>query len=542
MEGKSARDSGPAGAPAAPGQGHSEQSPVLAFLADPGSWSPRPERVDHVETHGAHVFMAGEQVLKIKRAVRYSYMDFSTLDRRKAACARELEVNSRFAPNLYLGLTPITRESDGGLRIGGQGEVVEWAVAMRRFEERAVLSRIARRGPLGAAIIKPLAAAVFASHRHAEAGRRPAACEVRRLVLSLARDLATATAPDVVARADGFRAAAGRILDAITPLLDKRGSEGRVRRCHGDLHLNNIVLIEGRPTLFDALEFDETLATVDVLYDLGFLLMDLDAAGHRTDANLLLARYAWLDGTTETLEGLAALPLFLALRAAVRAVVGLQRAAAAPPDSAPAPGPSPAAYMRHALDYLEPPPPRLVAIGGFSGTGKSTLGAALAPTFGAAPGALHLRSDLERKSLFGVGETGRLPGEAYTPEAGEAVYSRLLSRAGTALKAGHSVIVDAVFADGGQRKAVETVARQAGAGFQALWLTVTPETAASRIRMRRGDASDATPEVAMAQMKRGAGDVSWRQLATDDGAEATFRRALALIPPDPADGTRAAET
>jgi predicted kinase len=309
MDGKSARDSGPAGAPAAPGQGHSEQSPVLAFLADPGSWSPRPERVDHVETHGAHVFMAGEQVLKIKRAVRYSYMDLSTLDRRKAACARELEVNSRFAPHLYLGLTPITRESDGGLRIGGPGEAVEWAVAMRRFEESAVLSRIARRGPLGAA-----------------------------------------------------------------------------------------------------------------------------------------------------------------------------------------------------------------------------------------PGALHLRSDLERKSLFGVGETDRLPAEAYTPEAGEAVYARLLSRAGTALKAGHSVIVDAVFADGGQRKAVETVARQAGAGFQALWLTVMPEAAASRISMRRGDASDATAEVAMAQMKRGAGDVTWQQLATDDGAEATFRRALALITPDAGNGTPAAET
>ncbi|HEX4894236.1 MAG TPA: AAA family ATPase, partial [Hyphomicrobiaceae bacterium] len=339
--------------------------------------------------------------------------------------------------------------------------------------------------------------------------------------------------------ADGFRAAAGRILDAITPLVDKRGSEGQVRRCHGDLHLNNIVLIEGRPTLFDALEFDEALATVDVLYDLGFLLMDLDAAGHRADANLLLAQYAWLDSTTDTLSGLAALPLFLALRAAVRAVVGLQRAAAAPPGSAPPAGPSPAAYMRRALEYLEPPPPRLVAIGGFSGTGKSTLGAALAPTFGAAPGALHLRSDLERKSLFGVGETDRLPPEAYTPEAGEAVYSRLLARAGTALKAGHSVVVDAVFADADQRTAVEDVARQSGARFEALWLTVTPDTAASRIRMRRGDASDATPEVAKAQMERGAGTVTWQHLATDAGADPTFQRAQALIPPDPSNGNGA---
>src|SRR5690606_38807847 len=275
-------------------------------------------------------------------------------------------------------------------------------------------------------------------------------------------------------------AATQAAFDRVRDLLAERERAGLVRRCHGDLHLGNIVLIDGAPTLFDAIEFDPRMATADVFYDLAFLLMDLVGRGLSPAANIVLNRYLGETRRLSDLDALAALPLFLSMRAAIRAKVSAARARnfdAGSGERAEAER-SARAYFRLARAFLAPPPPRLVAIGGLSGTGKSVLARNLAPDLKPEPGAVVLRSDVERKALFGVAETARLPERAYAPEVTRRVYATLAEKARRVLAAGHSAIADAVFAKAEERALIAGAA--AGAAFDGLFLVADLETRLAR--------------------------------------------------------------
>lgn len=509
-----------------------DQDEVIAFLGDARNHPGLDRPVERQETHGAIVFLAGDDVYKIKRAVRFSYMDFSTLERRRAIVHREIEINRPHAPRLYLGAVPIVRGADGRLSIGGDGEVIEWAVHMRRFARADLMSAVAARGGLTPALAQALADAVFEAHERAPpcAGADGAAA-MAAIVAGLDRDLATVDIGHSPFRHEDFKVLAGRALARATPALQRRADAGFVRRCHGDLHLDNLVLWQGRPTVFDAIEFNEAFATIDTLYDLAFLLMDLDQRGCRAAANAVFNRYLWR-ARSQAIEadGLLAMPLFLALRSAIRGLVGAQRAQqrqkpAGIDDLARA-----RSLLDAALHYLNPPGPRLVAIGGLSGTGKSTLAAALSPGIGATPGAVHVRTDLERKRLHGVADTERLPAEAYTPEASAHVYAVVLERAGAALAAGQSVIVDAVFARADERAAIEKVAAAFHIPFTGLWLDAPAEIMKARVDARQGDASDATAAVVDRQLAYDLGALDWHRIDAGGGADATFRAASKLFP------------
>ena len=238
-----------------------------------------------------------------------------------------------------------------------------------------------------------------------------------------------------------------------------------MRRCHGDLHLKNVALIEGRPVIFDALEFSETLAPTDTAYDLAFVIMDLWVRGHERAASRLLNRYVALN-RDDDLGALALMPLFLSMRAAIRANVDGASAEHLDGDDCHAIEAEARRMLQAAIDFLAPAPARLVAVGGLSGTGKSTLAASLTSDLGRAPGALHLHSDVERKALAGVPETERLPDDAYTRQSSDAVYGRLYEKAARVLAAGQLVALDAVFARGDEREAIKQIARQAGAFFR----------------------------------------------------------------------------
>lgn len=475
------------------------------------------------ETHGARVFVGPERALKVKRAVRYAYMDFSTLERRHGALRRELEINRPAAPEIYLGLIPVTEAADGTLALAGSGRTIEWALEMRAFRQQDLLAEIVAKEPLGPELAAATADAVLDMHRKAAPALAPPG-GLDRIVAELAEAL-PAAGPIDAAEAVALTLDLATELARLGPLLDTRRREGHVRRCHGDLHLANIVLWNGEPVPFDALEFDEALATIDVLYDLAFLLMDLDRRDRRPDANAILNRYLWRSGSTSDLDALAALPLFLALRAGIRAMVATQKAALA--DAGGAARAEAIDYFHAARSYLVPSPPTLVAIGGLSGTGKSTLGAALAPTLGRAPGAIHLRSDLERKTLAGVGALDRLPSTAYTPAAAATVYARLLDRARRVLDAGHSVVVDAVYARPEERAAVEALAKSHAHHHILVWLDAPAEVLRARVAARRGDASDATPDVVDQQLARGTGAVGWTRI--EAGASATATRELVRV-------------
>ena len=301
-----------------------EQEAVFALLAEPATHGGA--AVKRIDTHAAAVFLAGDRTFKVKRAVRFPFLDYSTLARRNQACEAEIEVNRAFAPDIYRGVVPITREPDGRLALDGHGTPVEWAVEMRRFDERATLDQLAAAGRLDLTLADTLGRAVAAAHAtapQADAGPwvKALADYIDEHVAAFGEAPELFPAAEVEAHARASRAAYARI----HPLLVERGRRGLVRRIHGDLHLGNIVLLEGRPVLFDAIEFSPLIAWGDVLYDLAFLLMDLTERGLRPAANIVLNRYLLATGRAEDFDGLATLPFYLSMRAAIRAKVTAAR-------------------------------------------------------------------------------------------------------------------------------------------------------------------------------------------------------------------------
>lgn len=505
-----------------------DQSAVIAFLLAPATHGGSvPVRID---THGAVVVLAGADAWKLKRAVIFPFLDYGTLARRRAALEAELAINRPLAPRVYRRVVAVTRSPGGGLQFDGDGPVVDYVLQMARFDEQSTLDHVISRRPLSAAEIDQLASAIVAAHAtaapaDAEAWIADLGVYVTQNDAAL-REFAGLGPPVAI---DALTAAVRRMLDSVRPLLNDRAAAGFVRRCHGDLHLGNIVLLDGRPTLFDAIEFDPRIAAGDVLYDLAFLVMDLCEAGHRAAANRLLNRYLVEAREPAHVDGLAALPLFLHLRAAIRAKVTAARALLLAGPARDAAFGEAARYLRFAMAVLAPASPRLVAIGGLSGTGKTALAQALAPRFGAAPGALVIRSDVERKALFGVAETDRLPSGAYSAAASAAVFARVADAARRGLAAGRAVVCDAVYARPAQRQAIAAVAAAAGVPFTGLWLDLPLAARLARIGGRHGDASDADAVVAHQQEAYDCGPMDWARIDADGALAGVVDRAAAIL-------------
>ena len=506
-----------------------DQTEVIEFLSDPEAYGPSIESVQHIDTHGAVVFLAGDRAYKLKRAVYFEYMDFSTLARREHCCRAELTLNSRTAPETYLGVLAVTREADGELAIDGAGNAVEWLVHMRRFEECGVLDKVALRGEFDAALAARVADMACDFLAAAEVrGEAGAADTIPDIVGETARLLPEGIG-DLFSRqqVDELCAHQRELTLKMSTRLEARRTGGFVRHCHGDFHLRNVCLIEGRPTMFDAIEFNDRLAVADILYDLAFLLMDLihrDLAGH---ANLILNRYLERLGDY---GGIPLLPLYLSVRAGIRAFTAIPAAAnQSDPEIARRVRQGAGEYLDLAQRFLEPARPRLVALGGLSGSGKSSQAKLLAPSLGGAIGAVVLRSDVLRKSLMGVGQTDRLGPAGYTKEVTAEVYQSLRAGAAELLAAGQSVVVDAVHAGADERRQIEALARQAGVAFDGLWLEAPAEVMAARLSARQGDASDATVEVLGRQMSYDLGEMTWPRLSPEGSPEdvaATVGRAL----------------
>ena len=507
----------------------SDQEDVIAFLADGQAYGSGSAVVTQVETHAAIVFLVGDRAYKLKKAVSLPYLDFSTLDLRRQVCEEEIRLNRRTAPDVYLGVRPVTRGDDGRLALDGDGRAVEWLVEMRRFDDNQLLDRLARSGELHDHALIDLADEVAAFH--AAAAPCPAGADVSeylRVNTVIAGEFDAYT-PEVFAAEP-----ARRFVEAVAAegerhraLLARRRADGRVCECHGDLHLRNIFLEHGRPVIFDAIEFDARLSHTDVMYDLAFLLMDLWHRDMRHGANVVLNRYL---ARTGDIEGLAVLPMFLALRAGIRAHVNATMAAGtADADKAAARRQEARDYLALALDCLTPRPPRLIGIGGLSGSGKSTLAAALAPELGPPPGAVRLRSDEIRKVLMGVEPEQPLPPSAYASEVSDRVYGLLYQRSATALAAGCAVIADATHSLADGRRRLAEVAREAGVRFDGLWLEAPTALMARRIDDRTRDPSDATVEVLHAQLREETGAIDWQRIDSSGeiaGVLAAARRCL----------------
>ena len=504
-----------------------DQSSIVAFLSSPVAHAGA--AVERIDTHASMVFLAGERAWKLKRAVRYDYLDYSTADRRRAMCEAEVSINRRTAPALYRGVTAVTRQADGRLAIGGTGTPVDWLVEMTRFDQSGLFDRLAAAGMLPLKFMSPLAHAIARFHRTADGRVNQGGWDAMRRVID--------------GNAAGFAAEGAGILDRITCAkltncarfvlngvggeLDQRREDGLVRHCHGDLHLRNIVLLDDQPTLFDAIEFNDEISSIDVLYDLAFLLMDLWRRELSHHANVLWNGYL---NETGDLDGLRLMPLFLSCRAAVRAKTAatsanLQNEADRRVELQTLAG----AYLAMAGALLEPPPPRLIAVGGLSGSGKSTLAMALAPSIGAVPGAVVIRSDEIRKKLCGVTPLEHLGPEGYTDEVSRRVYARLMEHADKVVRAGYTAIADAVFAESADRDAIQQVARHAGVPFTGLWLEAPVALLLSRVEERKSDVSDAGIEVIWRQLGYQLDSLPWHHLDASGTLQHVCHAAAAVV-------------
>jgi aminoglycoside phosphotransferase family enzyme/predicted kinase len=499
------------------------QDRIFAFLADPATHGGEP--VKRIDTHAASVFLAGSRAFKVKRAVRFAFLDYSTLEKRKRACESELRINRTLAPQIYRRVAPITREPRGSLKIDGAGAPVEWVVEMHRFDETATLDHLAGAGKIDAALAGALGRAVAKAHAGGEAVEpgpwiKALADYIEEHVAAFGARRNLFPSADNATLAQASRAA----YDRIHALLAERGRRGLVRRIHGDLHLGNVVLLDGRPVLFDAIEFSPLIASGDVLYDLAFLLMDLTERDLKPAANIVLNRYLSETRRAEDLDALAALPFFLSMRAAIRAKVTAARLAEVTANK-PAIERSARKYFEFARRFIDPPPSMLVAVGGLSGTGKSLLARALAPDIGPAPGAVVLRSDVERKRLLGSDEHDKLPGEAYAPQLTARVYATIADKARRVVAAGHSAIVDAVFAKPQERAVMAQSAALLGVPFHGLFLEADLAARIARVRTRSPDPSDADATVARAQESYDLGAIEWRRIDSSGTPDTTLARA-----------------
>ena len=506
--------------------GETGQAAVLSFLAGSGEPNTPVKRID---THCSIVFLEASRVLKIKRAVKLPYLDFSTLEKRRRACEDEIAVNKRHAPAIYRGVVPITRGRDG-LAIGGVGPVVEWAVEMARFDENKTLDHLAEQDAIPPELGEKLATILLQSHREL------IGCDGSHWLTSL---------PGIIDRnTEQFRtdsALSCRTIDELhelshrslarhLELLRLRAAAGQVRHCHGDAHLGNIVLLDGEPVLFDAIEFDPDIATTDVLYDLAFPLMDLLYFRRETVANRLFNSYMQTSWDTQS-RALCLLPLFLSMRAAIRANVLFTKARQHQLDQAIAA--QARRYFELARQLIEPEPPRLIAVGGKSGTGKSVLARDMARLIAPPPGALVLRSDVIRKQLYHVAEHATLPPETYTPEASDRVYQAMLDRAKRVLAQGISVVLDAAFLKQAERDAARAAARNAKVKFRGLFLTADQAIRLRRVASRQHDASDATAGVVLSQESIDTGHIDWQLIDASGSPAATLQRSMPCLPDAP---------
>lgn len=538
-----ASDRGKAAAANADASGETRR--LVDALCDPEARRLAPGPVRVVETHVSYILLTGRLAYKIKKPLRLDFLDFSTLEQRRRACEDELRLNRRTAPELYLRvvaiagtpaeprlvdppdpLTPVPTAAPVAASAGARADEaaapgsapIEYAVEMRQFDPDALLENQVERGTVDGALVDALAERIAAFHASlpplVPQSAAPAAAPSNPSNLAAPAALATARRnlgeiralpleAGLRARIEALAAWLESVAGGIAPILDERARAGFVRECHGDLHLANVAVIEGRPVLFDCLEFDVALRTIDVLDEVAFAFVDFVAHARRDLAHRFLSAY--LDATGDH-AGVAVLRFFALHRALVRAKVALLRARQ--------PGLDAAAASRIAADLerhvaaaesaAHPPAPRLVITFGLSGSGKTTVSGALVEALGA----VRIRSDVERKRLAGLAAAARsgspLGGGLYDREGSARTYARLESLARDLLASGTSVVVDAAFLARADRDRFRALAREAGVPFAIAVCEAPVEVLRARIAARLAagrDASEADTAVLEHQLR-----------------------------------------
>jgi aminoglycoside phosphotransferase family enzyme/predicted kinase len=462
-------------------------------LRRPAAYPHPVDRVDCIETHISSVLLAGDYAYKLKKPLDLGFLDFSTPALRHAACIDEVRLNRRTAPQLYLDVVTINGPVEAPT-IGGDGEVLDHAVRMRRFDQAGLFAHLLAAGRLSPSLIDAVARHIAEFHAAAAPADAAAGFGTAAAVHFPVRqnfDQIRVRTDDAALRARLERLAqwSEAQFTRLAPVFGRRLAEGRVRECHGDLHLGNLVLLDGAPHLFDAIEFSPSLRWIDVVADVAFLVMDLEARERSDLAHRFLNAYLERSGDY---DGLHVLAYYLAYRAMVRAKVAAIRLAQVDGDERAECVAQLETYVALAERYARPARAALLIACGVSGSGKTRASQPLVE----ARGVIRVRSDVERKRLVGLAPEARsgagLGTGLYDAEAGRRTYARLAELAATVVAAARVALVDATFLKRAQRDAFRRLAGEHGVPFVILAFEAPPAVLRERVRRRAAEGSDAS--------------------------------------------------
>lgn len=492
-----------------------QQRAFIFALSHANAYPHRVGEIQLIETHISWVFLTGDYAYKIKKPVDFGFLDFSTLAKRRRFCEEELRLNGRLAPTLYLEVVPIGGPASKAT-IAGDGEAIEYAVKMRQFDLQNTFDNLLSHDTLTPSHIEETAQVLARFHSSIavadetslfgtpEAIRQPAIENFDQLAAALHTSLQSVNVQhgldNTIQQLQQWTADQHQ---ALTPVFLQRKRAGCIRECHGDLHLRNIVMWEGRVTPFDGIEFNDNLRWIDVISELAFLLMDLDGHHQPVLARQLLNRYLSLTGDY---GGLQVLRYYQVYRAMVRAkVAGLRLGQIEKPDDVSQQLQEISGYLQLAENYTRIQKPALIITHGLSGSGKTYLSNQLT----VATDLIHLRSDVERKRLFGLTEhakTQSAPNAGiYTSDSSRKTYERLLSLSRDILTANFSVLVDATFLQRQHRDLFRSLANELNVPFTILHCEANDETLQQRVRRRleqEKDASEANEAVLTKQLQK----------------------------------------
>lgn len=514
-----------------------DQSAVIAALSksDAYGFKPLHNKIIIKDTNISKVFLTGEKAFKLKRGVKYPYVDYSTLEKRAEACRKELAICERFAPGLCFGVEEVVADKKGRIFLRSacsdkKAEVVDYVLVMRQFEENMLFENMVDRGDLDRFEMMDTAEKIYELHQNAEVITTRNPVDIIRGRIYENNAMIRCFVPDVFDEddVDALEEAQLQSLENNRELLLKRQAENKIRWCHGDLTLRNLAMWKGQVMPFNPIEFYDDLTQIDTMYDFAFLLVEMESKGQRRLANILLNHYMAL---SQDWDGIPVLPLFLSCRAAVNAYVFAQRASEIT-DKHESMLMANRAFEQLVISkhFLEREKPVLIACGGLSGSGKSRIARESAPFIGNPPGAVIVRDDVLRKNMMNLDLEVSLDTENYSPELEEQVFKEVCEKTRYLLSCGQSVVADALFHKPEQRKAIEALAEEMDVEFKGIWVDAPLDVRAERVAQRKRNPSDVrTAEELRKQLDVDVGTVTWDKIDTSGDRMTTLTQVRTLL-------------
>lgn len=506
------------------------QSDVIKALSNPQTYGGKDKKVDIIHSHISILFLVGKTVYKLKRAVEYPNVDFSTPEKRKIACINEMKRSTIYAPHLIIGVKSVRRLKSGRIKIGGKtGEEIDTVLVLKRIPQQAILNNMLPDDSFDRFETMDLAEKLSDLHAKAKVYRTKFGVDVLRRTIFANEVILSCFAPTLFDREklNTLIARSLEILDKQAPLIHFRQKCGRVRKCHGDLLLSNIAYDKKEFLLFSPVEYDETLECIDTLYDLSYLLMDMEAKGLRRLTNILFNHYM---AYTNDIEGYPLLPLYQSIRAAFRASVFARLSNLLQDEEKQNAIEMAKKYFDLAVHFLSEHHPVLIACGGLSGSGKSRVAREIGWMIDPAPGSVILRDDVVKKQITGLAPHQQFNKVNDTPVFEKLVYDVLREQAKMALKVGSCVIIDALFYNAAERKAVEKLAKQMNVPFIGFWMDAPLEVRSARVKKRRRNPSDVREVRELeSQLTLKTGRIGWHKIMTDASREETIQKVLSVL-------------